>query len=144
MKFIRIIIPILILVWTGSCGNDEEDLITPLLIGSWQTTKVVISGCDDINDNRPNNIYVPCPNSECLELEFYVDGTMFFKSHPSTSSYIEYDGTFSVSGKILTYCLENVSPCFEKVVEDVNDTNLYLSFTCFYRISDRAFFKSFL
>ncbi|MEQ8363907.1 MAG: hypothetical protein RH948_13635, partial [Cyclobacteriaceae bacterium] len=91
---IRILIFYVGFIFIVGCDGDEDTNITPQLIGEWRITRVVISGCNDIDDNRPNITYVACPNEVCHEYVFSEDGSMESNAHLESSSYRESIGDF--------------------------------------------------
>ena len=95
-----------------NCGGDDEPNIKNQLIGSWRAHNGTVKGCDDFEDTRPTKDYRECPTPSsgiCLEYIFRDDGSVTFGIKPSNSTYLEYDGTFTVNGHSVTMSFAGLS-----------------------------------
>ncbi|MGI9542351.1 MAG: lipocalin family protein [Cyclobacteriaceae bacterium] len=94
-----------LLLWVAfglsSCDNDDNPDINNVLIGTWQSVDLVISGCTDPANN--DSFTFNCPSSLCATVEFTADGNYTL----TTINFIGTDvinGTYTFSGNELTFC----------------------------------------
>lgn len=84
-----------------SCSKEEEDP-TPDIVGRWKAIDITRENCDDPVHNQV--FEYNCPDY-CDIIEFKEDGTLIDTYTDSNNGGTEVsEGTYSISGDILTIC----------------------------------------
>lgn len=109
MKLFGSLIGIYLIISLVSCGEDEAKENEAELLGTWQSTDLIIRGCEDENDNRMTS--VECPGEDCLRYTFAIEDStktrMFIQERVLEDGSRFETGTFSVGETRIELCSDD-------------------------------------
>lgn len=108
----------------ASCGDDDGESTTtpPNIVGIWNVTSEVFSGCDDQSDNTTETY--ACDANECYSITFTTTQRVRILYVLEDETLIDLNGTYSLSGNTMNLCLDG--SC-EDITFSGDETTLTLS-----------------
>lgn len=91
-----------------SCKDDEAKENEANIMGTWQSTNVILRGCEDSDNDT--TIVVDCPGQDCIQYTFFKDSTgvrNFSRENILSTGSVFETGTFAVGESRINFCIEN-------------------------------------
>ena len=104
MRYFTLLVISCVIMW--SCGDDDDDDDTSPLVGSWTSTTLSITDCED---GSVDIVDLGCGG--CFSNDFNSDGTFSTRVLVPGSIDSTMMGIYTTSGNVLTTCDEDGNNC---------------------------------
>jgi hypothetical protein len=118
-KLSTVFLGLCVLLFLG-CSDDEEDFLTPL-VGTWETSEMVTSGCTDPDENGS----LTCTGGPCLSVTINSNSTYTLENNIDQSSEA---GTVTITATTINLCETGSTDC-EAETYSLSGDKLTITFT---------------
>jgi hypothetical protein len=116
---------LLILTFLANCKDDEPQISTNPLVGTWVMESIAYSGCNDPEEN--GSIQTTCTSVNCSKIVMTSEG-VFKVVLVLNSTPAEDAGTYLVMGDVIEICVLGGTEC-SNMSYKLLDNNSRLKFT---------------
>lgn len=88
----------------SSCDDSDN----PIIVGSWQLTKIVFSDCDDPEDNE--TVSESCTENSCDQITFYPNNTWESFFIDGNDQWVSI-GYYTYNDGVVSMCVGDTDPC---------------------------------
>lgn len=106
MKKPLLLLSILACLFFVNCSEDDSDDFLSPLVGTWETTSLTSSGCNDPQENGT----LTCTGAPCFELTINSNGTYSFQDNTEDPVTTE-TGTIEVTATTFSACETGETDC---------------------------------